>query len=350
MMSDPLGRYNSILKGNLSPAYKRGKGWPVEFTEEMSDGELWKLHADALTRFHHSLEGEETSTPSKSLMDLKLALSHRMLSSCSLCERDCGADRTKGETGHCDVKEARIASHFLHYGEERPLVPSYTIFFAGCNFECDFCQNGDISSDPQAGRFIEPTLMARRLENLSEVGRAGFKVTLVREWNEQAKNVNWVGGEPTPNLAYVLQVLHETKANLPQIWNSNMYMSENALRLLDGTIDLYLADFKYGNDECARRYSHVEDYFRVVSRNHRRASEQADLLVRHLMLPGHLDCCTVPVLEWLSQNVPNAQVNIMDQYRPMHKAHLHPELLAKVGPQELEAARELARQLGLRQL
>jgi putative pyruvate formate lyase activating enzyme len=349
-MSDPLSRYNSILKGTMSPAYKKAQGTRIDFHQDMSEGELWGLHAQALARSPHTAQDDEPSGPSGNLMDLKRALCDRLLSSCGLCERDCGADRAKGEVGHCGVKEARIASHFLHYGEERPLVPSYTIFFSGCNFECDFCQNCDISTDPQAGRFIDPSLMARRLENLSEVGRAGFKVALVREWNETAKNVNWVGGEPTPNLGYVLQVLGETKANLPQIWNSNMYMSEKAMRLLHGVVDLYLADFKYGNDDCARKYSHVEDYLRIVSRNHKLASEQADLLVRHLMLPGHLECCTIPVLEWLADNTPGALVNIMDQYRPMHKAHLHPELMAKVSPQELEAARERARQLGLRLL
>lgn len=345
-MSDPLSRYSAILKGTMSPMFKRSNHVPLDFDEDMTEARLWRLHNAALSK-SFQIDEMETRASSNNLMGLKVLLSERMLSSCSLCERDCGADRARGEVGHCGVKEARIASHFMHHGEERPLVPSYTIFFAGCNFECDFCQNCDISTDPQAGRVIEPQVMARRLENLSEVGRAGFKVTLVREWNEQAKNVNWVGGEPTPNLGYVLQVLRETKANLPQIWNSNMYMSERAMKLLHGVIDLYLADFKYGNDQCAKRYSKVDDYFRIVARNHLLASKQADLLVRHLMLPGHLECCTYPVLEWLAKNTPDALVNIMDQYRPMHRAHLHPELMSKVKTEEFEAARARARQLGL---
>lgn len=338
-MNDPLRRYNAILKGRSSPAYMAAKEAKLDFGPEMSDGELWRAHDAAVEGAGEAGHG--------TLMQLKQLLASRILSSCSLCERDCGADRARGETGHCGVKEARIASHFMHYGEERPLVPSYTIFFAGCNFECAFCQNCDISTDPTAGRHIEPQLMARRLENLSEVGRAGFKVTLVREWGEKARNVNWVGGEPTPNLGYVLEVLGETRANLPQVWNSNMYMSEKAMRLLDGVVDVYLADFKYGNDDCARRYSGVPDYFEVAARNHRMAAVQADLIVRHLMLPGHLECCTYPVLEWLAGNTPGALVNVMDQYRPMHRAHEHPELMARVSPEDHQAALQRARELGL---
>jgi len=344
-MSETLPRYHSILKGQASPSFQSTKAILAEPPTDPSLESMWKAHSKA-TRSR-----KERSSPSDpSLLDLKIAISQTMMSSCELCERRCQADRTSGKRGKCGVLDAKIASHFMHHGEERPLVPSYTIFFAGCNFECVFCQNCDISTEPDAGRAYPVDLMARRLENLSEVGRAGFKVTLVREWGERARNVNWVGGEPTPNLAYVLQVLRETRSNLPQIWNSNMYMSDEAMRLLDGAVDLYLADMKYGNDECASRYSKVDDYFQVVTRNHRSAAKHADLLVRHLMIPGHLECCTFPVLDWLAMNVPEATVNIMDQYRPMHLAHLYPELMARVSNEELQAAIHHATDLGLRLL
>ena len=303
---------------------------------------MWESHSRSLR-----LAPSEEGAARPSLMDMKVELAERMLHSCRMCEHRCGVDRTAGARGKCGVLEAKVASYFMHYGEEKLLVPSYTIFFAGCNMGCVHCQNFDISTDPEAGRHLPAELMARRLENLSEVGQAGFKVTLVREWAEKAKNVNWVGGEPTPNLAYVLQVLRETRSNLPQIWNSNMYMSEESMRLLEGAVDVYLADFKYGNDDCARKYSKVDDYFRIVSRNHRIGAEHADLLIRHLMLPGHLECCTYPILEWLADNVPEASVNVMSQYRPMHLAHEHPELMARVSGEDLQAALRRARELRL---
>lgn len=341
-MNGPLHRYHSILKGQTRPGFQSSKSIRAEPPSDNSLERMWKSHSKA-TRSR----AERESANAFSLLDLKVSIAQRMLSSCELCERRCKADRSSGARGKCGVLEAKIASQFMHHGEEMPLVPSYTIFFAGCNFECVFCQNCDISTDPDAGRHIPVDLMARRLENLSEVGRAGFKVTLVREWGEKARNVNWVGGEPTPNLAYILQVLKETKSNLPQIWNSNMYMSEEAMCLLDGTIDVFLADLKYGNDDCARRYSKVDDYFRVATRNHKLGAKHADLLVRHLMLPGHLECCTVPLLDWLAKNVPDSVVNIMDQYRPTHLAYEHPELMARVSPEEHQSAVRHATRLGL---
>lgn len=343
-MRETLSRYQSVLKGQASPAFRRARSVPAVLEPSMPLKDLWRAHSKAM----RSKPSDDMVGPS--LLDLKLAIARRTLSSCHLCEKRCAADRIGGEPGRCGVLEARIASHFLHHGEEAILVPSYTVFFAGCNFECVFCQNCDISTGPRSGKHIPADLMARRLENLSEVGRAGFKVSLVREWAEKARNVNWVGGEPTPNLAYVLEVLRETRTNLPQVWNSNMYMSEEAMRLLSGTIDVHLADLKYGNDECARRYSKVEDYFRIATRNHVLAAKVADLLVRHLMLPGHLECCTYPVLDWLAENVPDAAVNIMDQYRPMHLADEHPELMARVGPADHQAALRRAQGLGLKLL
>jgi len=124
-------------------------------------------------------------------------------------------------------------------------------------------------------------------------------------------------------------------------------MSEESMRLLDGAVDVFLSDLKYGNDDCARRYSKVDDYFRVVTRNHKLGAKYADLLVRHLMLPGHLECCTIPALEWLAKNVPDAALNIMDQYRPMHLAFEHPELMARVSHEEHQAAIRRAVELGL---
>ncbi|MDD1770573.1 MAG: radical SAM protein [Methanomassiliicoccales archaeon] len=337
---EPLRRYWSILKGIESPAYFTAKARRIDFSAKMRDKELWKVHDRAIVS---SIEGEGKGD----LLSLKMLLAERMLSDCELCENRCGVDRSKGEKGECGVGPAKIASMFLHHGEEAPLVPSFTVFFSGCNFECAFCQNFDISTDPDAGREVPPESLARRIENLTDIGRAGFHVSLVREWDEKARNVNWVGGEPTPNIEFVLRVLKECRANIPQVWNSNMYMSERCMALLDGVVDVYLSDFKYGNDECAKRLSDVDDYFKIVSRNHLLAAKNADMIVRHLMLPGHFECCTKTVLEWLAENLPGALVNVMDQYRPMHRAESFPELRGPVPRKDYEAAVALARKLKL---
>ena len=136
--------------------------------------------------------------------------------------------------------------------------------------------------------------------------------------------MNFVGGDPTPNLNYILQVLKACTAAIPVVWNSNMYLTEKSMQLLDGVTDLYLTDFKYGNDECAKKLSKAEDYMKIVPRNHLLAEKNADVIIRHLVLPGHLECCTYPALEWISKNLKKSVVNIMFQYRPDFNAMDYP--------------------------
>jgi putative pyruvate formate lyase activating enzyme len=271
-------------------------------------------------------------------LDSKTKAADVLSSPCHLCERGCGAQRKAGKKGACGVLGSLVSSEFLHFGEEPELVPSHTVFFAGCNFKCAFCQNWEISQDPAFGRKVAPETLAGAIQEAGGI------------------NVNWVGGDPTPNLPYVLRVMAELAQNdvrLAQVWNSNMYMSVEAMELLNGTIDVYLGDFKYGNDDCARRLSGVDRYFGVVSRNHRIAASQCEILLRHLVLPGHLECCTKPVLDWVASNIPKdiLRVNVMDQYHPDHLVlrdkDKYKQLVRRLPPKEFLEAFEYARDLGL---
>ena len=251
-------------------------------------------------------------------------------SPCILCERRCGALRLEGERGYCGVTEPRIASEFLHFGEESILVPSHTIFFSGCNFRCVFCQNWDISQYPDSGIYVEPEAMAERIE---------------RRW-PYSKNVNWVGGEPTPNLQYIISVLEHLNVPIPQVWNSNMYLTEEAMEVVNEITDLYLTDFKYGNDGCALRLSNAPKYWETVTRNHLMA--EGDMIIRHLVLPNHLECCTKPVLEWIKENRPDAVVNVMAQYRPEYMASKYGDISRGLRNSEYSEAVRYARELELR--
>jgi putative pyruvate formate lyase activating enzyme len=302
---DPLSRYKAILNGQARPRFQGSKG---------SSG------SDSLQR--------------------KVEESRALWSECQLCEHRCRARRDLGQVGQCGVAEDRIASHFIHYGEERPLVPSYTIFFSGCNLRCAYCQNWDISTDPSVGEVLPPKVLARMIEARGLVPPEAATCRGIR-------NVNWVGGDPIPHLPYVLQVLLELDLDVPQVWNSNMYMTEEALSILEGTMDVYLTDLKYGNDRCAERLSEAPRYWEVITRNHLQAARQGEVIVRHLMLPGHLQCCTLPVLEWLARNMPGAAVNIMDQYRPVHLSYRFPELGRGLRKEEHQQALRHARDLGL---
>lgn len=332
--------YAQILERERWPQYIHTRSTPVEFDPVADTGTLWAVHDDAveLLRTSGALDanpGEGTVPPEPvpgSLLDLKIVLADRLEADCRLCERRCRAARADGKAGTCGVVETRVSSSFLHHGEEYELVPSHTIFFSGCNLECQFCQNHDISRNPRSGARVTPELGAQ----------------LIHEEEMGSRNVNWVGGDPIPNVPFILKVLRVVDGPKPhaQVFNSNMYMTEETLRLLDGTMDLYLADFKYGNDKCAERLSHVDDYFAVVSRNHKLASEQAELLVRHLVLPGHVDCCSIPALDWLRQNIGPLRVNIMDQYRPAYRAKEHEDINRRPTTGEFQRAYDHAAALG----
>ncbi|HHF58571.1 MAG TPA: radical SAM protein [Thermoplasmatales archaeon] len=313
-----------MLDGEEEARYLTAKSIEVEFSKSDDIQTLWKIHDKSLQ------EPRILNSPEKSLLDLKIEIADRIFRRCEFCERRCKVDRTV-QKGACGVKDVSIASEFLHIGEEYMLIPSYTIFFSGCTFHCVFCQNWDISQDI-CGVYIEPQRLAEMIKARRVQG---------------ALNVNWVGGDPTPNIPYILKVLKFCDENIPQIWNSNMYCSLETMKLLDGIIDLYLTDFKYGNNGCAERLSLVKNYMEIVERNHRIAYSQTDTLIRHLVMPNHIRCCTEPILRWISKNTPQALVNIMAQYRPEYKAYEYDDISRPLKMSEHGEALEIAKELGL---
>ena len=207
-------------------------------------------------------------------------------------------------------------------GEEAPIVPSHAIFFAGCNFKCNYCQNFNISQFPQAGSEIDEYELAGTIEKRSL---------------EVSTNVNFVGGDPTPNIPYILKTMKLTNENIPIIWNSNLYMSEDTMRLLDGFVDLYLSDIKYGPSNCVAKLSSTSNYWNIVTRNHLIAKKSGNMIIRHLVLQGHVDCCSKPILKWISTNLGNETVvNIMGQYRPVYRANEFPEIMRYPNHEELK--------------
>lgn len=350
VLSDPLARkslsrYFEVMEDRLPARFQICKRIRVDVSLSDDDRTLWREHRAGMEKFRKTMlkidQGElkldDLETPEVSLMELKVELAKRILKNCHFCERRCGVDRTAGERGVCGVgKRPRIASEFMHYGEEPELVPSYTIFFSGCTFKCRFCQNWDISQFPEEGAEADPKIIARLVEKARK---------------NEARNVNWVGGDPTPNLHAILEALLLCEANIPSVWNSNMYLTAEAMDLLAGTQDVYLTDFKYGNDRCAERLSLVKNYFEVVSRNHRLAMDDAEVIVRHLVMPNHLECCTYPVLKWIAENLGrDTRVNIMDQYRPEYLASKFEEINRRITAEEMNRAVSYAKKVGLRNI
>lgn len=266
----------------------------------------------------------------------KMGIANEMLRNCHFCERRCGVNRLEHEIGYCGVEAvSRYASEFLHYGEEHELVPSHTIFFTGCTFSCVYCQNWDISTAPTSGTPVLPERMA--------------EIIGVRK-HQGARNVNFVGGDPTPHLCTILQIMDKCNVNTPMVWNSNMYCSREAMELLSGVIDVYLADFRYGTDECAKKYSNVNNYWSIITRNFLLAHEDAEVIIRHLVLPTHLECCTKPIVAWVAKHMPGVRFNLMFQYMPYHKAHQYPGINRRLNYDERKRALEIVEEAGLRNL
>ncbi len=315
-----LPKYHAILEENGVARYLDCKQVPVSFQKYQTTEELWAIHEKALK----SLDVQNT-LPEPSLLDLKIELADRLFQSCCFCERRCMVDR-RIRAGICGVQESHIALEFLHYGEEPVLVPSHTVFFSGCTFHCVFCQNWDISQVP-CGTIIPPKQLASTIQERKTQG---------------ARNVNWVGGDPTSNLLYILKVLKQLDCNIAQVWNSNMYCSEETMKLLQGVVDIYLTDFKYGDDSCAKRLSDIDGYLSVVKRNHALAYQHGEVIIRHLVLPNHIECCSKPIIQYIAEDLPDAVVNIMAQYRPEYMAYEYKEISRPTSPEEVLQVREYA--------
>ena len=344
-----LSWYFSVLHNERPAKYLLCKSIRCERDpSRMTDAELGIQHSILHSQFadvwrqvkngNHS--GTNQQSEPFSLLDVKLELLNRILKKCTLCEWKCKVNRAEGKKGACHLgKETRVATFFRHFGEEPPLVGkkgSGTIFFTGCTFRCVFCQNWDISQDPTAGAPVSPNTLASIICSLKEDGAA---------------NINLVGGEPTPHLHTILRALRNANVNVPILWNSNMFLTEESMEILKDVVDIWLPDFKWGNDDCAVKYSRVIRYFEVVSRNHRIAHDAADIIIRHLVVPGHIECCTKRILEWIAEFCPRAIVNVMGQYRPEYLVASNPKDYPEIARcptgKELEEAENYAHKLDL---
>ena len=227
------------------------------------------------------------------------------LTCCRLCPLDCRVDRSRGELGICGLGPgANSYKAFIHRGEERALIPSYTIYLTGCNLRCSFCSERPIVVDPSLGR---PLSEWPSREQLAAARRSG------------ARNLHFVGGEPIVNLPGILDFLvrHEVACRgWPLVINTNLYASPVARQVLLEVADVIVADLKWGNEACASRLSSAPGYLPLVLDNLAwLVAGGASLMLRHLLVPGHLDCCTRPLLGEMGA-WPTLPLNLMTGYVP----------------------------------
>jgi putative pyruvate formate lyase activating enzyme len=277
------------------------------------------------------------------------------LAECDVCPRECGAKRLKGKTGHCNSAYLPIVSSYCaHHGEEPVLSGrrgSGTIFFGNCNLRCVYCQNWQISQDPEAqrGNEIETRVLAERMLYLQN-GLGCHNINLVT---------------PSHFVPQIVRAVFEAVLGglrLPLVYNTSSYDSLKSLKELDGIISIYLADLRYASNELARKYSHARGYVEVsraaIREMYRQVGNleidgegtaQKGLIIRHLILPNGI-AGSEDSLRWLVSEVSaEVAVSIMSQYYPAHKAAggRYPELARKITPEEYQAVADLVAKLGI---
>lgn len=245
-----------------------------------------------------------------------------LLQKCEICPHKCKIDRTKNQVGRCKSKDTvKVALASIHNFEEPRISGrngSGTVFFSNCNLSCEFCQNYEISQQG-VGKEIS-------IERLAEI--------FIEQQSRGADNINLVS--PTSYAVQIIEAIKIAKNNglkIPIIYNTNGYENIETLKLLEGYIDIYLPDLKYAENDLAKKYSKIENYFEIatsaIKEMYRQVGKneydengiiKAGIIIRHLILPNHTEN-SKKVLKWIVENMPkNITVSVMAQYFPTYKA------------------------------
>ena len=267
---------------------------------------------------------------------------------CTYCPRQCGVDRSL-HIGLCGVNGTiGVARAALHHWEE-PCISgtqgSGTIFFTGCSMRCVFCQNSNISQNPEPTTYREVT--HQKLLNIMQ-----------RLQTQGAHNINLVN--PTHMMPLILPVLQTKPVSIPIVYNSGGYDTLHALQALDGFIDIYLPDIKYADNALAHTYSGVSDYVEynraaILAMYRQVGAPQLDesgimqrgLMIRHLILPGHIPQ-TLDILSWIHDSLPSSvYVSIMSQYTPLHHAFDYPKIARTLTRREIDKVMNHIEVLGM---
>jgi putative pyruvate formate lyase activating enzyme len=273
------------------------------------------------------------------------------LAQCECCPRQCKVNRLEEQTGFCKIgATSRISHAGLHFGEEPPISGtrgSGTIFFAGCNLRCVFCQNYQISQEFRHShtRLLKPDQLAVEMLRLQDTG---------------AHNINFVSpSHMVFQMAEAIQAAKRRGLVIPVLYNSNGYDSVASLRQVRGLVDIYLPDIKYMDNELGKKFSSVENYAEIIPGVLREMLDQVGhlqmdgqgvavrgLLVRHLVLPGHLENSR-RCLQFLAELSADTFISIMSQYSPQYKACDYPALNRSLTVGEYDAIMDFALDLGL---
>lgn len=278
-----------------------------------------------------------------------LKMDESILKNCTLCPRNCHADRTNGKRGYCRVTDELIVARAALHMWEEPCISgeegSGAVFFSGCTMGCVYCQNFNITNG-STGRKIT-------IERLSDI--------FIELQNEGANNINLV--TPSHYVFQIIEALDKAKnkgLHLPVVYNTNGYEKVETLELLEGYVDIYLPDFKYFNSDIGKRYSNCSDYFSCASTALEEMVRQRPnpvfddtgmmkkgVVVRHLMLPGYLED-SKNIIRYLYETFKDhIYISIMSQYTPLQNVSAFPEINKKIDEKEYAELVDYAINLGV---
>ena len=232
----------------------------------------------------------------------------------------------------------RIAWFGLHFGEEPPLVGDKgagTIFFSGCNLRCVFCQNWQISQE-NMGKEYDPKEFKKIMMDLQKKGALNIDLVSPTIWAERIRRP--------------ISEDRKEGLNIPIVWNSNAYESKDMLKKFEGLVDIYLPDFKYGDDDVAFKYSGVKNYVEKAKESIKEMLRQVGsqkVIVRHLILPNNIEN-SKKALKLIKELDPEIRVSLISQYEPTYRAKNFPEINRNINKEEFGEVFNYLAELGLK--
>lgn len=237
-------------------------------------------------------------------------------------------NRLAGDRGLCQAGDRpRVHLAQIEMGEELELIPTFAVALSGCDLRCAFCISGAQSWNPRAGEALSAQALARRATAALVAG---------------ARTITILGGEPTVHVPFLIEFVAALPDRARLVLKTNGYGSSLSRALLGGLFEVWCIDYKFGNDTCAERLARAPNYSAVVRENLVWAARHTNLIVRHLLMPGHLECCWRPVAAWLSTHIPGVKVSLRTGFWPGWQAARQAELNRPVSAHEAEQARRMA--------
>ncbi|MGQ9701196.1 MAG: radical SAM protein [bacterium] len=253
--------------------------------------------------------------------------------SCRLCPWQCGVNRLEDSRGICGVgKDSEVFNTTVLVYENSEIAPTYAIYFAGCSLQCLFCSAVNENTQVKSCAKLKTKSQRSISQQQKNYSRAEIKtdfmevekkfVKRIKREIEQTKpkTISFIGGEPSVHLLTIFELIDKLESNLPLVFYSNMYFQPKIRQILKEWFEYLIVDIHYGNDRCAKDISRAKHYFKTVTENI--IALQKKLILRHLLLPGHVECCYKRIIDWMAMEIPEKPLYLLTNYFPYGSTHI----------------------------